>query len=106
MYNNPYDTRPHLGCVGKEKGRLAFDHTATKKILTNARAVKKFHAKPIYKEITQDWYVCDKCGEQANVIVCPSWTDYVLRGRIRVAKWLYRQIRDEDIKMKQRLKHD
>jgi hypothetical protein len=102
MNNNPYETRPHLACNGKEKGRLMFDHVETKKFLVNKRAVKRFGAKPEYKEISQDIYVCDKCGEFAVVIVCPSWKDYVLSGRIRVAKWLYRQIRDDDIKMKQR----
>ena len=102
MNNNPYDTRPHLGCSGKVKGRLTFDRIETKKILTNKYAVRRFGAEPEYKEITQDVYVCDKCGEEAVIIVCPSWKDYVLSGRIRVAKWLYRQIRDEDIKMRQR----
>lgn len=89
-----YRNRPHIGCGLQRGGFLEFEKKETVTVVVNKHAVKKYGAKPIEKQLTKNFYRCDKCNNLVNVVVCPSWEDYVMMGKIRVPKWLYFKIRD------------
>ena len=80
----------HLNCGGK----LDFAETVITTVVVNKRAVDKFNAKAIIKQFNKDYYKCDKCGALINIIVFPSWEEYVLKGDIRVSTWKYWEIKN------------
>lgn len=90
-----YDTRPHLGCVCTKPGILTFEKDIVENVTVNKRAVKRFNAKAIIKQITKSMFRCDKCSELINVVICPSWEDFVLSGKIRVTKAEYWKIKND-----------
>ncbi len=88
-----YASRPHLGCACTITGQLTFEETVVETVVINKRDVKRFNAPKITKQISKDMFKCDKCDELINIVVCPSWEDFVLRGKIRVPTWLYWKIK-------------
>lgn len=86
---NKYDTRPHIGCGGE----LTFETTEVENVIINKKAVKQFGAKAKIKQVTKNLFRCNKCNDLVNVITCPSWEQYVLSGRIRVAPHVYRALK-------------
>jgi len=82
--------RYHLHCGGK----LNFAETKVVTVVVNKRAVEKYNAKAIIKQFNKDLYKCDKCEEFVNVVIFPSWEEYVLMGKIRIEKWRYWKIKD------------
>lgn len=86
-----YRNIPHIGCGGT----LTFEKDVVENVTVNARAVKKFGAKAIIKQLTKSMHRCDKCKDLVNVISCPSWEDYVLSGKIRVAKEVYWKLKND-----------
>lgn len=86
-----YRNIPHIGCGGV----LTFEKEVVENVTVNARAVKKFNARPIIKQLTKSMHRCDKCHDLVNVISCPSWEDFVLRGKIRVSKEVYWKLKND-----------
>lgn len=84
-----YDTRIHIGCGGS----LTFEKEQRVNFILNKKAVERFGAKAIIKPITKNLYRCDKCNDLVNVITCPSYEEFVLRGKIRVSKEEYWKIK-------------
>ncbi len=82
--------RYHLHCGGK----LNFAETKVVTVVVNKKAVEKYDAKAIIKQFNKNFYKCDKCEEFVNVIIFPSWEQYVLMGRIRIEKWRYWKIKE------------
>lgn len=82
--------RHHLGCGGQ----LNFAETRVETVIVNKKAVEKFNAKAIIKQFNKDFFKCDKCKAFINVIIFPSWEQYVLKGDIRVATWKYWEIKN------------
>jgi hypothetical protein len=54
--------------------------------------------------IQKNLHRCDKCGALINIILMPSYEEYVLNGAIRVQKQEYIAIRDRYNRMMQRQK--
>lgn len=96
--------RYHLGCGGT----LNFAETKLVTIVVNKKAVDKYNAKAIIKQFNKDFYKCDKCENFINIIIFPSWEQYVLMGKIRIAKWEYWKLKKESQARQQRreLLHD
>lgn len=82
--------REHLGCGGT----LNFAETRLVTVVLNKKAVEKFNAKAVIKQFNKDFYKCDKCKTFINVIIFPSWEQYVLMGKIRIEKWKYWKIKE------------
>jgi len=96
-----YDEKVHLGCGGL----LTFNKHAVETVVRKRKVLLpsgKFKIIKTQKEIQKELYLCDKCRMLVSVITCPSWKQYVLSGRIRVPKWRYRLIKEEQKEMKQR----
>lgn len=91
--------RYHLNCGGT----LNFARTEVVTVVVNKRAVDKYNAKAIIKQFNKDLYKCDKCEEFVSVVIFPSWEEYVLMGKIRVAKWKYWKIKDAHRAMQQKV---
>ena len=83
--------RYHLGCGGA----LNFAESKLVTVVVNKRAVDKYNAKAIIKQFNKDFYKCNKCEEFVNVIIFPSWEQYVLMGKIRIEKWKYWKLKKE-----------
>jgi len=77
--------RYHIGCGGK----LNFAETKIETVIVNKKAVEKFNARAIIKQFNKDFYICSKCKKRTNVIIFPSWEQYVLMGKIRISKQEY-----------------
>ena len=90
--------RYHIGCGGE----LKFIETKLVTVITNKRAVEKYDARAKIKQFNKDFYMCNKCENLVNVIILPSWEQYVLMGKIRISKQEYWEIREADNKRKQR----
>ena len=82
--------RKHLNCGGT----LNFAETKLVTVVINKKAVEKFGAKAVIKQFNKDFFKCNKCENFINVIIFPSWEQYVLMGKIRVAKWKYWEIKE------------
>lgn len=82
--------RYHLNCGGE----LIFTETKHTVVVVNKRAVDRYGDKAVIKQFDKDYYKCDKCKEQINVIIFPTWEQYVLMGKIRVPTWKYWKIKD------------
>ena len=91
-----YDQRIHIGCGGN----LTFEKEVRENKVLNQRAVDKFGAKAKIRSINKQMHRCDKCRALINVITCPSWEEYVLRGQIRVPFHILRRIRNRDASLK------
>jgi len=65
-------------------GELEFSHNETQVIETKS-------GKQIPR--TRRIHKCSKCGQIMNVIICPSFEDYVLNGEIRVTYNEYQRIK-------------
>jgi hypothetical protein len=87
----PEYPRIHSNCGGE----LHYHETVTENRVINKRAVDRYNAKAIIKRITKTLYKCDKCGDLVNIISFPSWKDYVLMGKIRVAPNVYWRLKNE-----------
>jgi len=90
--------RYHLGCGGK----LNFAETKVVTLVVNKKAVEKYNAKSVIKQLNKDFYKCDKCENFVNVIIFPSWEQYVLMGKIRISKQAYWKLKDEHRARQQR----
>ena len=89
-----YDNKPHLGCACTVPGALSYEKDIVEQVIMNKRDVKRYGVPPKTKEVTKSMYSCNKCNELVNIVSCPSWEDYVLSGKIRVAKYLYWELRN------------
>lgn len=96
--------RQHIGCGGE----LKFVETKLVTIVTNKRAVEKFNAKAKIKQFNKDFYMCNKCKSLINIIIFPSWEQYVLMGKIRISTQEYWRIKEAHKVQQQRRKllHD
>lgn len=90
--------RHHLGCGGV----LNFAETKIVTVIANKKAVEKFKAKAIIKQFNKDFYKCTKCETFINVIIMPSWEEYVLMGKIRINKQAYWALREEHLAKQER----
>ncbi len=96
--------RYHLGNCG---GKLNFAETKLVTVVVNKKAVDKYGAKAIIKQFNKDFYKCTKCELFINVIILPSWEEYVLMGKIRIDKQAYWRLKEESRVRKERgLLHD
>ena len=96
-----YGDKEHLDCGGN----LTFKASTTEETLYKRKIrlpTGKVVIKKTKKLVPKELYLCDKCGKLVNVITFPSWKDYVLRGQIRVPKWLYWKIKKAEQERKQR----
>ena len=82
--------RYHIGCGGE----LNFAETKIETVIVNKKAVEKYGDKAIIKQFNKDFYKCNKCKSFTNVIILPSWEQYVLKGDIRVTTQLYWKIKN------------
>jgi len=82
--------RYHLSCGGT----LNFTETKIVTVVVNKRAVDKYNEKAIIKQFNKDFYKCDKCKNPINVIIFPSWEQYVLMGKIRISKQEYWKLKN------------
>jgi len=83
--------RYHIGCGGT----LNFVETKLVTVVVNKKAVDKYNARAKIKQFNKDFYKCDKCDKLINVIVFPSWEQYVLSGKIRIETWRYWKLKKE-----------
>lgn len=93
---NRYEKRIHIGCGGD----LHFEKEETKPVVINQRDVDRFGAKAKIIQRTKHLYRCDKCNDLVNIIICPSWEEYVLRGQIRVPYYILKAIKDRHASIK------
>lgn len=84
-----YMNRPHIGCGGN----LTYEKMETVDVTVNKRDFRN-GAKAIVKQISKNFYKCDKCEELVNVISCPSYEDFVMSGKIRVSSAEYWRIKE------------
>jgi hypothetical protein len=95
--------RHHIGC----KGVLNFAETKREVVVVNKKAVDKYGAKAIIKQFNKDFYKCTKCNVFINVIIMPSWEEYVLMGKIRIDKQAYWRLKEETrARQERRFLHD
>jgi len=92
---NRYSIRKHIGCGSVKPGNLTYEKDVIENVVVNKRDVRKFGAEAKIKQITKSLFRCDKCNELINIVTCPSWEDFVLRGRIRVTKQEYWRIKTD-----------
>lgn len=78
----------HIGCGGL----LTFDRKETKVLQRqDGSVIKGKDGNPIVRE--KNLYLCNKCYELVNRIICPSYDEFVIQGRIRVPWWELKKIR-------------
>lgn len=70
--------RYHVNCGGE----LDFTETKHVVVVINKRDVDRNNAKAKIKQFDKDFYKCEKCKREVNIVVLPSLKDYEDNGEL------------------------